>query len=110
MVCEFGMSDELGHLTFGKRHHQVFLGRDIAEERNYSEQTAQEIDKEVRRIVDECYARAKATLLKNKENLDKLAAGLIEKEVLDVKEVIDIVGAKEKTHDEDKQQENKNEQ
>jgi len=92
MVCEFGMSDKLGHLTFGRRHHQVFLGRDITEERNYSEQTAQEIDKEVRNIVDMCYSMAKTTLTDNKEKLIKLAEKLIEREVLDVKEVMTIIG------------------
>ena len=95
MVCEFGMSDKLGQLTFGRRHQQIFLGRDITEERNYSEKTAQEIDKEVRAIVDECYKRAKDTLTENKQKLVKLAQALIEKEVLDVKEVMDIVGIKE---------------
>ncbi|MFH0732696.1 MAG: ATP-dependent zinc metalloprotease FtsH [Candidatus Omnitrophota bacterium] len=95
MVCEFGMSKELGHLTFGRVHHQIFLGRDIAEERNYSEQTAQEIDKEVKSIVDECYRRAKDTLIKNKETLIKIAEALIEKEVLDVKEVMAIAGIKQ---------------
>ena len=95
MVCEFGMSEELGHLTFGRRHQQVFLGRDITEERNYSDKTAQEIDKEVRAIIDGCYKRAKDTLTENKQKLMKLAQALIEKEVLDVDEVTAIVGIKE---------------
>jgi cell division protease FtsH len=69
MVCEFGMSEELGHLTFGRRQQQVFLGRDMFEERNYSEQTAIVIDREVRKIVDDCYSRAKELLT---EHLDKL--------------------------------------
>ncbi|MBN1406021.1 MAG: ATP-dependent zinc metalloprotease FtsH [Candidatus Omnitrophica bacterium] len=94
MVCDFGMSEKLGHLTFGRRHEQIFLGRDITEERNYSEQTAQEIDREVRGIVDECYRRAKDTLTVNKDKLIKLAEALIEKEVLEVKEVTEIVGIK----------------
>ena len=102
MVCEFGMSDKLGQLTFGRRHRQVFLGRDITEERNYSEKTAQEIDKEVRSIVDECYSRAKGTLTENKQKLIKLAEALIEKEVLDVKEVMSIVGIKEKKQKQEK--------
>jgi len=96
MVCEFGMSEKLGHLTFGRRHQQIFLGRDITEERNYSEQTAQEIDKEVRDIISGCYKRAKDTLSENKDKLIKLAQALIEKEVLDVKEVMAIVGIEEK--------------
>ncbi len=102
MICEFGMSDKLGQLTFGKRHRQVFLGRDITEERNYSEKTAQEIDKEVRSIVDECYNRAKDTLTENKQKLIKLAEALLEKEVLDVKEVMSIVGIKEKKQKQEK--------
>ncbi len=96
MVCEFGMSENLGNLTFGRRHHQIFLGRDITEERNYSEQTAREIDKEVRSIVDNCYKRAKDSLSEHKEKLIKLAEALIIKEVLDVKEIIEITGLVEK--------------
>lgn len=95
MVCEYGMSDKLGHLTFGKRHHQVFLGRDIVEERNYSEQTAQEIDMEVRAIIEKCYKKAKEALTENKDKLIKLADALMEREVLDVKEVMKIVGMKD---------------
>lgn len=92
MVCEFGMSEVLGNLTFGRRDHPLFLGRDLFEERNYSEQTAQLIDQEVKKIVDECYARAKEELLKNKEKLAKLAGTLLEKEVMDGEEVKGIIG------------------
>ena len=59
MVCQFGMSDKLGHLTFGRRNGLVFLGRDLAEERNYSEETAKKIDGEIRKIVDDCFQRAR---------------------------------------------------
>ena len=86
MVCEFGMSEKLGHLTYGKRKGLLFLGKDIAEERNYSEDTAREIDSEVRRIVEERYAYAKKILEENKEKLKLLASTLLEKEVLDVDE------------------------
>lgn len=92
MVTEFGMSDKLGHLTFGRRQEQIFLGRDIFEERNYSDQTALIIDQEVKRIIDECYARAKEMLSNNKDKLKTLAQTLLEKEVLDVKEVRQLLG------------------
>jgi len=91
MVMRWGMSEKLGNLTFGRREEQIFLGRDIVEERNYSEETAVEIDKEVRSIVDDCYKRAKEELSNNKDKLKTLAEKLMEKEVLDSEEVKDIV-------------------
>ena len=91
MVKRWGMSEKLGNLTFGRREEQVFLGRDIVEERNYSEETALEIDREVRRIIDECYKRAKEELIKNRDKLKTLAEKLLEKEVLDSEEVKKIV-------------------
>ncbi len=87
MVCEFGMSERLGHLTLGRRHGPLFLGRDIVEERDYSEDTAKAIDEEVRRFVDEAYMRAKKLLEDNQDKLKILAQNLIEKEVLEVEEV-----------------------
>jgi len=92
MVCEFGMSDRLGHLTYGKRERQVFLGRDLFEERNYSEQTAVLIDEEIRRLVDSCYARAKQELTTHRDRLDVLANALLDKEVLDGEDVKRILG------------------
>ncbi len=92
MVTEFGMSEKLGHLTFGKRQDQIFLGRDILEERNYSDQTALLIDQEVKRIIDECYNRAKDTLTNNKDKLKLLSEKLLEKEVLEVKEIRQFLG------------------
>lgn len=92
MVCEFGMSEKLGNLTFGKRQEQIFLGRDIIEERNYSDQTALIIDQEVRRIIDEAYSRAKDELLRCKDKLKVLAEKLREKEVMDVEEVKKLLG------------------
>lgn len=91
MVMRWGMSEKLGSLTFGRREHQIFLGRDITEEKNYSEQTAVEIDGEVRRIIDECYARAKKELSANKDKLKLLAEKLLEKEVMDLEEVKNLV-------------------
>ena len=92
MVCEFGMSDRLGSLTYGKRDRQMFLGRDLFEARNYSEQTAVRIDEEIRRLIDDCYGNARATLTSHRAQLDLLAAALLEKEVLDGEEVKRLVG------------------
>jgi cell division protease FtsH len=92
MVCEYGMSEALGHLTFGKRERQVFLGRDLFEERNYSEEVARKIDAEITRIVDSCFDEAKKLLLENKEKLKKLSDALLEREVLTEQQVREIVG------------------
>ncbi len=83
MVTKFGMSRDLGPLTFGKPHHQVFLGRDIAEERNYSEDVANKIDLEVREIADTCYREAYGILEENRELLDSIAKALLEREVIE---------------------------
>jgi len=91
MVTEFGMSDELGPLTFGKRHGQVFLGRDLVESRDYSEQVAFMIDREIRKIVEECYERAKSILTKNKETLVRIATLLKEKETIEAEEFNTLV-------------------
>ncbi len=87
MVCEFGMSEKLGPLTFRESPEMVFLGRDITKERNYSEKIAYDIDTEVRAIVDECYSRAEGVLKENRVRLDRLAAELQEREVMDATEV-----------------------
>ncbi|MBI2104789.1 MAG: ATP-dependent metallopeptidase FtsH/Yme1/Tma family protein [Candidatus Omnitrophica bacterium] len=92
MVCEFGMSERLGSLTYGKRERQMFLGRDLFEERNYSEQTAVLIDEEVRRLIDTAHERARQTLTAHRAQLDLLAQTLLEKEVLDGEEVKRLVG------------------
>ncbi len=92
MVCELGMSERLGNVTLGHRDHQVFLGRDLGEERNYSEETARAIDAEVKRIIDESYDRAKKELSSHLDKLKTLATALLEKEVLDAEEVRAIVG------------------
>ena len=86
MITELGMSDELGPLTFGRKEEQVFLGRDIARDRNYSEAVAYAIDKEARRIVDECYQKAQNLIKQNIEKLHAIAAALMEKETLEAKE------------------------
>jgi len=92
MVCEFGMSEKIGNLTLGRRDKQVFLGRDIMQEKDYSESTAVLIDQEVRRIVDEAYQRAEGILTKHMDQLKILAEKLLEREVLEGDEVRKIVG------------------
>lgn len=92
MVCEFGMSDKLGHLTFGHSQQQIFLGRDMLDEKNYSEQTAVLIDQEVRKIIDNCYEQASKLLTDNIDKLKKLAEALLEKEVMDASEVRVLLG------------------
>ncbi|MCP4717620.1 MAG: cell division protein FtsH, partial [Deltaproteobacteria bacterium] len=91
MVCEWGMSDELGPLTYGKKEEQIFLGREIAQHRDYSEATAIAIDKEVRRIVDENHVRVTNILSENRETLVRLAECLLERESLDTDEIVAIV-------------------
>ena len=87
MVCEWGMSDKLGPLTFGKKDEQIFLGRDIASAKNYSEATAVEIDGEIRQIVEENYRQAFRLLSENIDSLHRLSQVLIEKETMTGAEV-----------------------
>ena len=87
MITEFGMSERLGPMQFGHRQGQIFLGRDIASEQNYSEAIAYEIDKEMRLIVDECYQRTRALLVEKRGRLDLLAETLLEKETLDGEQI-----------------------
>jgi cell division protease FtsH len=94
MVCEFGMSD-LGPLTFGKKEEQIFLGREIAQHRDYSEATAIKIDEEVRRLVGQGYNTAKGILAENGETLVRIALALLEREVLDANEIKMIIEGKE---------------
>ncbi|MDD2751904.1 MAG: cell division protein FtsH, partial [Candidatus Omnitrophica bacterium] len=96
MVMQFGMSNKLGHLTLGHSNGLVFLGRDLMEEKNYSEETARIIDEEVKRIIDESYVGAKDLLSKNIDKLKVLSNALLEKEVLDGQEVKKLVGIEKK--------------
>ncbi len=91
MVCEWGMSDKLGPLTFGKKEEEIFLGREIATRRDFSEQVAVEIDHEVKRLVTENYERAKRLLTENMAALKALAEALLEKEVLEGAEIDQII-------------------
>jgi len=92
MVCNWGMSKEMGPLTFGKAEEQVFLGREIATHKNYSEETAERIDQEISRIVMENYERAKKLLSENIDTLHRLSKQLLEKEVLNAEELDEIIG------------------
>ncbi len=91
MVCEWGMSDKLGPLTFGKKDEEVFLGRDFGSKRDFSDQVALEIDKEVKRLVVEAYDRTTRMLTEHIHSLRAIADALLEKEVLDGIEVDQIV-------------------
>jgi len=91
MVCEWGMSEKLGPLTFGKKDEEVFLGRDFGSKRDFSDQVALEIDKEVKRLVVEAYERTTRMLTENIHTLRAIAEALLEKEVLDGIEVDQIV-------------------
>ncbi|MGH7204951.1 MAG: ATP-dependent zinc metalloprotease FtsH [Nitrospiraceae bacterium] len=91
MVCEWGMSERLGPLTFGKKDEEIFLGREIATRRDFSEQVAIEIDHEIKRLVTENYERAKRMLTEHMGTLRALAEALLEKEVLDALEIDQIV-------------------
>jgi cell division protease FtsH len=91
MVCEWGMSEKMGPLTFGKHNEQVFLGRELGSQRDFSEQIAMEIDEEVKRLVMENYERAKRLLTENMTSLKRLAEALLEKEVLDGSDIDQII-------------------
>ncbi len=86
MVTEFGMSDKLGPLAFGKRDELVFLGREIGEQRNYSDDVAKQIDEEVRAIIDNAYARAMDVLTRHRDKLEALAEKLVADETVDAEE------------------------
>jgi cell division protease FtsH len=95
MVCQYGMSDKIGPLTIGGRHGNPFLGRDWMEERNYSEEIALEIDKEVRAIIDSCYERARTILMENRDKMDLIVKVLLEKESIEREEFVALMqGAK----------------
>ena len=87
MICEYGMSTELGPVTFGHRQDQVFLGRDIARDKNYSEEIAAKIDKEIRKFLDEAYQKTEELLQNNIDKLHLIAQALIEKETLEGSEI-----------------------
>jgi len=94
MVCEWGMSDSLGPLLYGQKEEPIFIGKEIARHKDYSEKTSQMIDDEIRTIVEGAYKKAWDLLTGHKRTLDSLAKRLLEKEVLDGKEIQDITGIK----------------
>lgn len=96
MICDYGMSDKIGNIALGKSHGPVFLGRDMVQEKDYSEETAKIIDGEIKRIVDDCYSRAKRLIKENQDKLKLLADTLLDKEVLNVEEVRKLIGLEKK--------------
>jgi cell division protease FtsH len=96
MVCEYGMSEELGPLTFGKKEGQIFLGRELAQHRDYSEMTAQRIDEEVRDIVIRAYKKTAQLIKDNLDTLHKMANALLEKETLNSSEIDELMAGGKK--------------
>lgn len=95
MVCEYGMSENLGPVTFGKREEQIFVGKEITRHKDYSELTAQKIDEEIKRIVINAYNKTSQMLKENMKKLDRFAQALLEKETLNAQEIDEIVFEKE---------------
>ena len=91
MVCEWGMSEKLGMVEYGEHEDYVFLGRDISRARDYSEATAEQIDAEVRRLIDDAYQTAKQTLIANRDHLDAIAKTLLEYETLDGLQIKELI-------------------
>jgi len=105
MVTQYGMSDTLGPIQYGRGNHQVFLGRDFGEERNYSEEIAGKIDAEVRKIIEDCYSNARQLLKDNWKKVERMVASLMEHETVDTEEVVAIISDlpyPRKSDDEDK--------
>jgi cell division protease FtsH len=94
MVCEWGMSEKLGPLQYGQKEEPIFIGKEIARHKDYSEKTSEMIDEEIREIVENAYSKAWDILTKNKANLNKLAKQLLDQEVLDRKAIEEIINVK----------------
>ena len=92
MVCAFGMSEKLGTVQYGERADHIYLGRDITRNESFSEETAREIDLEIKRIVMEAKATATKILTEHRDELDKLAHALLERETLDAAEIRELLG------------------
>ncbi len=95
MIMEYGMSDTLGPITLGRKQDQVFLGRDLGRDRDYSEEIAKSIDQEIRKTIDDCYQRAQDILEKESSKLELIAQALIERETLDSDEIKALVEGRE---------------
>jgi cell division protease FtsH len=104
MVCEWGMSEKLGPLSYGSREEELFLGREITKHNKYSEKIAEEIDQEIRSIIMKCHNRAETILKDNIEILHKLASALLEHEILDGDEIDKIIKGEELPPPVDKKQ------
>lgn len=104
MVCEWGMSEVMGPLSFGKKEEQIFLGRELAIHKDYSEETAKKIDAEITRIVTLSYERAKRIVQENIDTLHRLAQELLEKEVLNAEDIDRIIAAQDQESDQVKEQ------
>ena len=96
MICEYGMNEKLGPLSFGKKEEEIFLGREIAQHRDYSEETAQKIDQEVNNLIDVSYKKTHKIISNNLTILNNLAKALLEKETLNGSEIDEIVGKKKR--------------
>jgi cell division protease FtsH len=94
MVTQYGMSDSLGPIQYGRGNHQVFLGRDFGEDRNYSEEVAYKIDTEVRKIIDDCYGDARRILEANWDKVERMVASLLEHETVETEEVLAIMNSR----------------
>jgi cell division protease FtsH len=102
MITEYGMSDQLGYMTFGHGHEeQVFLGRDISRDKNYSEEIAAAIDREIKRIMDESFEKSKQIVTEHRELLDKIANALLEKETIEGEAFLELIGEKPKQEQEE---------
>ncbi len=95
MIMEYGMSDSLGPITLGRKQDQVFLGRDLGRDRDYSEEIAKAIDQEIRKTIDDCYQRAQDILEEDRSELEKIAQALLEKETLNSEEIKALVEGRE---------------
>lgn len=97
MITEYGMSDKLGYMTFGHGHEeQVFLGRDISRDKNYSEEIAAAIDREIKQMMDEAFEKSKQIVAEHRELLDKIANALLEKETIEGEAFVELIGEKPK--------------
>ena len=101
MVCEWGMSEKMGPLTYGTKEEQIFLGRDFSVQKNFSDETAKLIDLEVKALVMGGYKKAKEILTENRDTLEKIFKALLEHETLNRKEIIEIVDGKPSESDDD---------
>jgi cell division protease FtsH len=99
MITQWGFSDELGRVAYGENQQEVFLGHSVAQQKNVSEATAQTIDSEIRRLIDEAYHKATTILNKKKKDWEVLAQGLLEYETLSGQEIVDLIAGKPPSRD-----------